>query len=1025
MTRFSIAHKRITLSALVVLLFAGVNAYLTLPQAEDPGFIIRTAVVQTIFPGANPERVANLVTDPLEVRLQEMPEVKNIRSQSKTGVSVVWVDIRDEYSDMRPIWDKLRRKVDDARSTLPSNVIGPEVNDEFGDVFGTIIALTGEGYNYEELRGIAKSVRDQLLRLPDTGKVELLGIQAERVYFEFSNARLAELGLTVMQLAQALQARNIIIPGGSVVTDGERLQLEPSGNYETVDELRKTVISVPGRQDLLYLEDIGEIVRSFEDPPQSMIRSSGKPALLIAISLKETGNVISLGDDVTALVAQLNEQYPIGVDFEIVRFQASDVARKVDDFANNVLQAIGIVLAVMLLMLGLRTGLVVASLIPSAMLVTMFLMTFLDLTLNQMTLASLIIALGMLVDNAIVMSESVLVKMQDGIDRVTAAIDSASELRIPLLTSSLTTAAAFLPIYLAEGSMGEYTGVLFTIVTVTLLGSWVLSLTVIPLLCVLFLKVSLRSGGEAFSSRFYRAYRSLLLVGLRFPAVLLVSVVGLFWVTMQAAAYLPNIFFPPSDVPMFTAEFRAPIGTDIDETDAFTRRLDEFVEAEMRVNGERAQGVTNWTTFVGQAPPRFALAFGPSPASYEYSFLLFNVNDRATADVMVAKLEDFVNREFPSIVPKVQPLQLGSPIEHPVEVRVSGPDRQRLFEIVDDVKAKLASYPATKNIDDDWGAQSKKITVDISGPRSRRSGITNQDIAISLQSVLTGYDATDFRENDRLIPVTLRSAAGGRTDVGKLETLNVYSQQTGNSVPLKQVAELRVDWQPAKILRRDHLENVTVSADLNAGTTPTEITNDLIPWIEEQAATEWPVGFFWSLGGEFESSQDSSEAINAKLPIAGLAIVFLLIAQFDSLRRPAIILLTIPLGVIGVIWGLLVTGSYFGFMTLLGVISLAGIVINNAIVLIDRIDIEIREGREPAQAILHAAQQRLRPILLTTLTTLGSLIPMWLGGGPMWEPMAIAIIFGLAFATLLTLGVVPVLYRLFFRVSYRGFRYQA
>ncbi len=1029
-TRFSIQNNRVTLVATLFVLAAGVNAFFTLPQAEDPGFIIRTAMVQTIFPGANPERVENLVTDKIEAAIQAIPELDFVNSQSKTGLSIVYVNIKESYKDMRPIWDNLRRKVEAARADLPADVLGPFVNDEFGDVFGTIIAVTaGEDeqgrpeVGYAELKDIAESVRDQLLRIEDTAKVELYGVQDERIFVEYNNARLAALGLSVTQLRQTLESRNILISGGSVSTGVERIELEPSGNFDSVEELARTVVSVPGRTEFLYLEDIADVRRGYIDPPDTKMRSRALPTIGLAVAMKEEGNIVTFGHEVRDLVDQLNRRSPIGIDFELVAYQTATVERKVDEFVGNVGQAIGIVLAVMLVMLGLRTGLVGASLVPSAMLATLVILQFLDVSLNQMSLASLIIALGMLVDNAIIMAESIMVQMAEGKPAIEAAVGSARELRIPLLTSSLTTAAAFLPIYLAESTTGEYTGLLFTVVTVTLLCSWVLTLTLIPLLCVLFLKVEPRTDADAYGTRFYRFYRRGLLAGVRHPFVTIVVVAAVFFAAIEGLARVPNIFFPPSDTPMFTAEIESPVGTAIERSEYIIGEIDEFVAQEFAVSEERSEGVTSWTSYIGEGAPRFVLTHTPEPPSPEYGFLLINATSRAAIAPMIGKLEEFVRERFPDVVTSIKPLQIGPPITNPVEVRISGEDEEVVFRLADDVKAKLREMGGLKNIGDDWGQRTKKINVQINEARARRSGISHQDIAISLLSVLTGYDATDYREGDEVIPVTLRSVAADRQDIGKIESLNVYSQVTGRSVPLKQVADLEVEWQPSKIFRRDRLKSIKVSADLEPGLTATEITDPLIPWLEEQQES-WPLGYVYGLGGEFETSGKGNRSIGEKLPIAGLIIVLLLVGQFNSIRRPLIILLTIPLGMIGVTAGLLIAKSYFGFMTLLGVISLAGIVINNAIVLLDRINIEINNnGLDPPRAIIEASQRRLRPILLTTLTTIGGLIPLWLGGGPMWEPMAISIIFGLAFATALTLGVVPVLYTLFFRVKFRGFVY--
>lgn len=1029
-TRFAIRNNRLTLVALLAILLAGAASYRRLPRAEDPGFTIRTAVVRTVFPGANPERVENLVTDKIEKIIQEMPELDVVRSQSQTGLSIIFVDIHEQYREMRPIWDSLRRKVEKATPDLPGGVIGPFVNDEFGDVFGIILAITAgltrdasPQIEYRELKHIAYSVRDLLLRLEDAGKVEVYGIQDERVFVEYNNARLAELGLSVVQLERILEARNIIMPGGSVTTGVERIELEPSGNFDSIEDLRRTVISVPGRSDLLYLQDIAQITRGYIDPPDSRMHASGLPSVGLAISTKGGGNLISLGEDVRLLVQRLNAEYPTGIDFNLVAFQPDIVTRKIDEFVSNVMQAIGIVLVVMLIMLGLRTGLVVASLIPSAILMSLLIMSLIGVGLNQMSLAALIIALGMLVDNAIVMSESIMVQMAAGTPALAAAVGSARELRIPLLTSSLTTSAAFLPIFLAESAVGEYTNLLFTVVTITLISSWCLTLTVIPLLCVLFLKVKSVDREETYRSRFYSFYRGILLSALRFPLFTLLVVVAVFVFSLQGFNYIPNIFFPPSDTPMFWAEIESPVGTAIERNEEIVAEIENFVEQELVAGPERPEGIISWMAYIGNGGPRFTLTYAPEQSSPEYSFLPFNATSRGVIRELSNSIDAFCRERFPNVVATIKPIPIGPIIDKPIEVRVSGENLTELFRIVEEVKAKIREIPGTRNTGDDWGQRTKKIVVKINNARARRSGITNRDIAISLQSVLSGYQATDYREGDEVIPVTMRSVAADRKDFGKLESLNVYSQSTGYSVPLKQVADLEVEWQPARIFRRDRLKSVKIHSDLALGVTPVEITNGLEPWLAEQQSG-WPVGYFYSLGGEYEQSGKANRSIGEKAPIALILIVLLLVAQFNSIRKPLIILATIPLGLIGVIAGLIIGQSYFGFMTLLGIISLSGIVINNAIVLLDRIQIEITENElDPARAVIEASQRRLRPILLTTITTMGGLLPLWLGGGPMWEPMAIAIIFGLMFSTLLTLGVVPVLYSLFFRVRFKGFRY--
>jgi multidrug efflux pump subunit AcrB len=741
------------------------------------------------------------------------------------------------------------------------------------------------------------------------------------------------------------------------------------------------------------------------------MRASGAPGLALAISMREGGNILLLGEEVEATIARAQQSYPHGVDFEFTQFQAGEVEQKVDDFVGNLVQAVAIVMLVMLLSLGLRTGLVVASLIPMAIVMSFIFMALFDVGINSMSLAALIIALGLLVDNAIVMSESIMVLTAEGRSVKDAAIASAAELKAPLLVSSLTTAAAFLPIYLAKSAVGEYTAALFQVVTITLLCSWMLALTMIPLLCVLFLKVKPVAKG-AFDTRFYRSYRTILIGALRHRWLSAGLVALVFFGTMQLFGLVPAIFFPPNERKTLTAELYLPTGTPLARTEEVVTEVEAFIEDNLRVTAEEIvageEGVTNWATFIGEGAPRFFLSYGPEQASPEYAILVVNASSREYIDTAVAELRLFCRR-FPGLKAKVEPLPLGPPAGDPIEVRVSGRDNDTIFAIVDQVKRRLQEVSGPRNISDDWGARSKKLLVKINGARAQRAGVTNQDVALSLQTVLSGITTTEYREEDKILQ--------------KLDSLNVFSQATGRSLPLQQVADLEVAWQPANVRRRDRLRTVTVAADLEPGFTAIGVNGELVPLLDQDSA-EWPLGYSYEIGGEDEASQEANASIAEQLPIAGLLIIMLLVGQFNSIRRPLIILITIPLGMIGVVVGLLVMRSYFGFMTLLGIVSLAGIVINNAIVLLDRIEIEISEnGLSPRRAIIESAQRRLRPIVLTTFTTLGGLVPLYIGGGIMYQPMAVAIMFGLVFATVLTLGVVPVLYSLFFRVDFKDFEY--
>ena len=1050
-TRYAIENKVVTLVALAAVLFAGGQAYLNLPRAEDPGFEIRVARVITPFPGASPQRVEQLVTDKLEQRIQEIPEVDNIVSTSRTNVSIVTVELKEDVQELQPVFDRLRRKVEQVEPDLPQGVVST-VDDEFGDVFGTLLTLTAEGFSYRELEEIAEQVRSELLKIKDVAKVEIIGAQPERVFVEYDNARLAELGLSTGQLQNILQTSNIIIPGGAVETGAESITLEPSGAYETVEAIRRTVITLPGTGDVVFLGDIADVDRGYVDPRDEEIRITGREGLVLAISMRDGGDIIALGDQVLSTIDRLEQRYPIGVSFGVQSFQPGVVERSVGDFTSSVLQAIVIVILSMLIFLGLRTGLVVATLIPMAMMATLMMMDMFTIGLDQISLAALIIALGLLVDNAIVMSEAILVGMEEGKSAKQAAIASARELRVPLLISSLTTAAAFLPIYLAESTVGEYTAPLAQVITITLLSSWLLAITMIPLLCVLFLRVKksqraaqengaqengaqenaeptaegqTNTEGQEYDSRFYRRYRAFLTALLKRPAWTLVGAYGLLLVALWGFGFVEQIFFPEKREVLFTGELNLPYGTSFEQTQAVVVDIENFMRAELTPNREGEPGLDNWTFFVGTGAPRFNLGYSPEQGRSNYAALIANTTSFDVQSDVMRRLRTYMDRRHPGLDAKIKPLSSGPATANPIEVRLYGDDATVLFRLVDQVKEQLSAIDGTTNISDNWGQFTKKLRVEIDEVRARRAGVSNQDIAVSLQTALSGVEATQFREAAEIIPITLRSGERVRESISRIESINVYAQVSGRNVPLGQVADIRLAFEPSQILRRDRSLAVTVRSGLDPTMERTafDIADELVPWLDAQRG-DWPLGFSYDLGGDIEGSSKATASITAKLPIAGLIIVLLLVWQFNSIRKPAIILLTVPLALIGMTFGLLVTGQPFGFMALLGLIALAGIVINNAIVLIDRIEIEMTEnGHPPARAIVESAQRRFRPILLTTVTTAGGLVPLWLGGGPLFEAMAVSILFGLLFATVLTLGVVPVLYALLFRVRFADFTY--
>ncbi len=1021
LTSAAIKNNRVTAVVVTLAVFSGLMAYVALPKAQDPGFIVRTAVVTTQLPGASPERVEQLVTDKIEKKAQEMPEVDNITSDTRTGVSIVNVNFKESYKNMRPIFDDLRRKIEDVSGDLPDGVQGPFVNDEFGDVFGSVYALTGDGFSNAELKDIAEEIRDRLLKEPDIAKVSIHGAQDEVIFVEYNNARLTELGLSPQGLSNVLSGVNILSSGGNVVSGRERIVLEPTGNIESVEELRRTVIQLPG-DVLVYLGDIVSIERGYRDPPESLTRVNGQPALAIAVSLREGGDILKLGERLDQLIPQIEIRYPHGVKLEKIWFQADLVQKSVSDFANNLFQAIGIVIVVMIAFLGFRTGLVVAALIPGTMIITFFVMQIFGITVNQISLAALIIALGLLVDNAIVIVESVLVKRERGMAAIPAAIESGKELKTPLLISSLTTGAAFMPIGLAESAVGEYTADIFYVVTIALLISWLLAMTLIPMLTASLLRVkSTKSDDKAgFDNRWYGLYRGILELALRFRLLFIAGVVAVFMTAMWGLGFVPAQFIAPSDDPVFTGKLELPLGTSVETSEQAIADLDAFI-GEHFLSGDGDQpALSNWMVFIGEGGPRFTLALDPPNRNPANSFLIANTADGGSVQPIISAIQNYLFENHPDLGNQLARLENGPPVGYPIQVRLSGPDINGLYVIASQVTDQMYGYEGVLSVKNTWGLQTKKLIVDVDQERALRAGVTSNDVAYSLRAGLSGIDLTQYREGDQLIPITLRTVASDRQDISKLDGLSVYSQTTGRPVPLKQVADVRLTFEPGIIERRDRERTLTLKAQLKPGFTATEVNSDLLPWLE-QISRDWRMDYRYEIGGESETSDEANASIVAKLPLALMVIVLLLVFQFNSVRRPIIILLTIPLGLIGVTVGLLVARSSIGFFTFLGVIALSGIIINNAIVLIDRIKIEIEElGKPPREAIVAACLQRLRPIMLTTATTVLGMMPLWWGGTAMFVPMAVTMIFGLLFATLLTLLVVPVLYSLLFRVRFAG-----
>jgi multidrug efflux pump subunit AcrB len=1026
LTRLALGHRRIAIFLLILIAAAGLSQYADMARNDMPPYVVRVASVVTRFAGASPQRVEQLVTDPVENVIQEFPEVKTITSESRTALSVVTIKLHDSVAQeqLQPIWDRLRRKLDRLASTLPEGVSAPDLKD---DDIGVVVALQSDGFSDAEMEHYADELKRVLIRLPNAAKVELSGIQDKRIFIEFDDARLAKLGLTSSMLQNILRSTNIISSGGEVTLGSQQVILEPTGNLDSLAALGETLIPVKSGPPL-RLRDIVRIQEGYVTPRKSMVRVNGRPSVGLHVSLKEGANIVELGREVDQAVAEQQKSLPIGLELRRIASQDEVVQTSVNDFVSNLMQAVVVVLAVMLLFLGLRTGLVVASLIPMTLLMTLAAMGVTGQGLNQVTLAGLIMALGMLVDNAIVIAESMMVKLQQGMGKVEAAIGASGELAIPLLISSLTTSAAFMPFYLAKSTMGDITGPLFVVISLALLSSWFMALVLVPLLGVVALKVGVaKEASSGPIAQLKTLYAWVLDRALSRRLTFAIAVVVLLIGSVATFGLLPFNFFPDSERALVTVDIKLPLGTKIERTEAVVEKLERFIRKELLVYKSgpsgagkppasgRTQGVVSWSSFIGEGPVSYDLGYQPEEANSAYAHMLINTSSGLDNELVIQKIDRFCFEQLPDAEVKAKRLS-GGGTSVPVEVRLFGPDATVLYRLMEPIKEKLVQIQGTKSVGDNWGLRIKKLVIDIDQARAQRAGVTNSDVAVSLQTVLKGFKSSELRREDESIPIILRSEDAGDYSVARLEGVTVHAQNGAKSAPLGQVADVRIDWQYASIRRRDLNRALSVSSYLQDGFNATDITAVLLPWLEAQKKG-WPTGYTYELGGEAESSAEGLQSVADQLPLAGFIILCLLIVQFDSFRKTGIVLSTIPLGLIGVILGLHLFRSYFGFFAFLGVISLAGIVINNAIVLIDRIAIELEAGATLQVAIVEAAKQRFRPIVLTTCTTVLGLIPLYFGGGLMWEPMAVAIMVGLLFATVITLLFVPVLYSLLYRAK--------
>ena len=1010
-------YKKLFLFVVVSLMIYGGLSYFTLPSQEDPTIVNREAIVTTNFPGMSPERIELLITKKLEEQIRKIPEIKKLTSISQTGSSIIHVKIEDKYFNLADIWQNLRNKVKDVEKDLPKGASTPNINDEFGDVAVITMALTSDGFAMNEMHDMAKHIRDILYGIKGTKKIDLFGIQDERIYLKIESTKLAELGVNPSQIAAALSTQNIIMPGGQVDTGARSFVLEPTGDFKDLEELGDTLISVPRKgyktdvEDVISLRDIATIERGYIDPPNQTAYFNGKPAIVFGISMLEGYNLLEFSPRVLKVISDIQQTMPFGYHLDIATYQADVVQDTINGVSINVLQTLVIVLFSVIIFLGFRTGFIVGSIVPTVMLITLALMNFYDLQLERMSLATLIIALGLLVDNGIVVAEDFMKRLENGISRIDALKGVGKELTIPLLTSSLTTILFFMPLMLAESTAGEYTRSLSLVIAMALLTSWIAGLCLTPILCYFFLKIDKKKSKEKETSGiFYRLsilYGGLLKGILKIRFIFLGAMFAAFVFSIMLSKEVPKRFFPDSDRPQILVYTQLPAGTSQRE---MTRQMKGVFE--ILNDKEIFPNIESHSGYVGFGGPRFVLSLAPEDAADNMGFIIVNIEDVKEQDSSMENLRTTLNNKFPGMFFRVNKMFLGSSDSSEIMLQVAGPDSNVIYSKAQELVDRLHQIPGAIDIRTDWQNRTLKILIKVDQVRARRAGVSSNDIAQSLSAYFEGTEVTQFREKDNIIPILFRAEDEERFNMDRMRTLNVYSSSRNTNVPLIQIADFEGQNQFSRIARQDLFRTVSVEVK-NLNVTAEDFREVLDPIVEE-LSYDLPPNHVIRYDGVIRDSKEAKDSLSANVPLVIGLIIILLVAQFNSFRRPLIILITIPLSFIGAVLGLLLSGANFGFMGTLGLYSLAGIIINNAIILIDRIDFERDLGKKLSDAIVSACQQRLRPIIITTLTTTLGLLTLIIPHDPLFYGLANIIAYGLGVGTFLTLAVVPVLYSLFF-----------
>ena len=1025
----AIDRRVVTGFTCIVLLCAGAVSYFSLGQLEDPEFTIKNAVVTTTYPGANAEEVELEVTDRIEIAVQEIPELKKVESISRAGLSIVKVEIQAKTpARMLPqIWDVLRKKVDDARSSLPPGAGVPDVGDDFGDVYGFLFALTGDGFSYFELEDYADGLRKELNLVQGVARVSMWGVQQRCIYVETQETQLTQLGISMESLINTLRAQNDVTNSGGLDLPQDRLRIELTGAFDSPQDIEDLLLSGTSVQlnlsdgstssgietdELLRIRDIAQVRRGYVEPSQAIMRYNGEPAIGIAISNVSGANIVDLGRALDVRLAELTADLPIGVEVHRISWQSDAVSTSIRDFMVSLAQAVAIVVVVLWLAMGFRIAAIVSlGGLVFVIVMSLLVMSVWGIDLQRMSLGALIIAMGMMVDNAIVVADGIMVRIQQGMDRKQAAIEAATQPAWPLLGATVIAVMAFYPIYVSDEGAGEYCASLFQVVAISLLISWVLSVTITPLMCMWMLPDPEGNSEGEYDGPLFRQFRGLLEMAIRFRVVVLGVLAILLGASVFGFRYIDRTFFPDSARLQLMVEYWAPEGTRIQTVSRDVQQIEQHLLAQQ-------DQVESVSAFVGQGPPRFYLPVESELPYSSYCQLIVNVRDLESLNQLIPDLSSWMHDNVPQARTFVRRYGLGPSKTWKVEARISGPavaDPVKLREIAQRGVEAFNVSPHTMVARTNWRQRTKKLVVNYQQNRARWSRVVREDVSTATRRAFDGYLVGQYREADKLYPILLRHVDNERQQLaGSVQALQVLSQYSTRPIPLSQVAsEIDVRWEDPIIWRFNRRRTVTVQANPPDGVSADTLRKSVLPQFE-QIAADLPPGYELEWGGEFESSQDSQKSLIPGMVPAAVIVALIIVALFNALRPPLIILCVIPFALIGVTVGLLVTGQSFGFLALLGAMSLAGMMIKNAIVLLDQIDIERAAGKSAYDAVIDSAMSRLRPVVLAAGTTVLGVIPLL--QDVFWVAMAVTIMFGLAFGTVLTMVLLPVLYAAFFRL---------